>query len=236
MKKIVLSSALTGVLLFSGFGSSAFASSNADFTNPDLLSETVLPSEVKEALKSEQQPELDEIKGKKPEEYHLTENPYKKGKKESEVVPTAATVGLNKTSYDTAYSNKWGSDGANVINVTSYLTGKWSDFIYWAFKGWGYTGYSGSKTVEDVTAQVKVSATGAFPQISSGGSAWSVLSSNKVIADGKKVTGKNYAMAEFSNTKIQALTTLTAIFENKSYLRIKGYNGETWYEDTWFWF
>jgi len=182
----------------------------------------------------ENQPELSEFSDHEslPEEYKMD---YSRESNPCDGICTqAAGTGLGAKTSDTAKSSII-KGGTNKIYGEVYSTGRAQDFFYSTFKGYGKTTYSGTKTPSSIKATVKVSATGAAPMISSGGSTWSILSASRQVASDSNSKSKS-ATANYSNVKIQAISTLTAIFKNTSYIKVSGVGSETWTEDIWFWY
>ncbi|MGE7949182.1 hypothetical protein [Lysinibacillus sp. NPDC093688] len=197
----------------------------------DQLDSDIMPDEVKEVLKLENQPELDEVSKEDYPQY----NPNLISS-DTNIDSRAAMVYPGASTSDSKSSSNFGGKGQNAIYGKVDNSGTLSSLAYYSFSGWGYTGYSGGGTISSMKSKVTVSATGVIPNISTNGSAWSLLKGTKTIATAGKIAGEKYAQANFSNVKIQNISTLYTIFENQSYLNISGVGSETWYEDIWFWF
>ncbi|QPQ29400.1 hypothetical protein [Lysinibacillus sp. JNUCC 51] len=204
---------------------------NWDPEDIDQLDNNTMPDEVKERLKLENQPELDEVNKEDYPQYNPNLTPS-----DGIIVPYATKIYPGASTSDSRSSSNFGGKGQNVIYGKVDNGGTWSSLAYYSFSGWGYTGYSGAGTISDMKSTVSVSATGVIPNISTDGSAWSLLKGTKTIATAGKIKGEKYAQSNFSNVKIQNISTLYTVFENESYLNISGVGSETWYEDIWFWF
>lgn len=223
MKKIFLKVGflLCFALAFINLGAinEAFAT-NWEPGDLDQIGDDVMPVEVKEVLTKSSQSEV--------EDASTTQN--------GDISTFATKIGVGYSDSASKNSSVYGSKAGNVIYTEVTNAGKWSGLAYYEFEGWGYTGYTGTGSISKLTSNVSVRASGIIPSISADGTSWNPLSSKKEIADDEFESGTKFAQANFSGVKIQNISTVTAIFENKSSLKISGMGSDTWYEDIWFWF
>ena len=198
-------------LLFSGTNAFAANEDKKEMKKIEKLSEYEMPQDVKDILL-----------------------------KETTSIGTMATYAVTGGSTsDTTYSATFGTNGQNTIYTLVGSPGSTPSFGYYTFSGWGYTGYFGSVIpyAGDVQASVKVKAWGFIPNISINGSNWGLMSTTKDLTPVEvNRSGYKYARANYSNTKIQSISGVNAIFINQSYIKLPSGANDSWSEDTYVWF